>query len=111
MKQKITGNDIFFVIAFLIVGFDFYAIGKTIKTGTKEVYKHPNIVVKKTLSELILRDINDNKHRVYQHNLSAKEYFNINEGDTVYFYDMFNYNKDSVFLANKYQSALRTKQR
>ena len=111
MKYKLNGNDIFFIIAFLLVNFECFAIGKIIKTGTKDVYKHPNVVVKKTPSDLVLRDINDKKTRVYQHDLSVKEYFDINEGDTVYFYDMFNYKKDSVFYANKYQSVLRTKQR
>jgi len=45
---------------------------------------------------LVLRDIQDNKERIYYHDLSAKTYLDLNQGDTVYFYSM-DYNKKNVF--------------
>ena len=106
-----TKNKIFILALFGgVMGYGLYNAWKEIEHGNKEVYKYPNIVIKKTPDSLVLRDVKDNKERIYLHNLSAKTYCNLKENDTVYFHNMKYYDKDSVFRAYT-ETAFRTKQR
>ena len=74
------------------------------------MYKYPNVIVKKTPDTLFLRDVNDNKERLYLHRLDVKTYYDLNENDTVFFHSLQNYDKDSVFH-NFFDVAFKTKQR